>query len=727
MDTLSGSVEIITYQNPENGYTILRLKPDSSLKQYADNSGNVTIVGNLPDCNTGEHLTLQGEWKKHSEFGMQFAVTQCQTDYPSTLEGLRRYLGSGLIKGIGPRLANRIVDTFGLDAIDVLDNHPARLREVPDFGAKRSLMVVAAWDEQRSIKQVMIFLHGKNIPTSLAVKIYKQYGDQSLTVIQSDPYRLARDIHGVGFITADRLAQSLGIAPDNPSRIEAGLIYTLNDAASAGHVFLPQSKLFELTTDLLKVETDLLPVGLERLSKGDRIALQVVDGQTAVYLTSFNYFEQHVAEKINLLIHPPESRLAGIQQIFTLFNNSLTDEQFQAVKQAFAVPVSILTGGPGTGKTTTLKVLMDVLELNHKKVALASPTGRAAKRLTESTGHPASTIHRLLGYIPGGGFNHCEENPLNVDILVIDESSMLDLALTYYLLSAVSQGTHILFVGDVDQLPSVGAGNILKDLIACRQIPVTRLTQIFRQAADSQIITNAHAINHGEAPRFLPDNRDFFLFPATSAEEAARWVVDVVCSRIPKKFGLDPITQVQVLTPIHRSPAGVISLNQQLQKALNPPSSSKPEKALFGQLFRINDRVMQVQNNYDKEVFNGDIGRVSAINFEDHTLSVTFEDRQVVYDWLDADQLTLAYAITIHKSQGSEFPAVVIPLVMQHYHMLQRNLLYTGITRARQLCVLVGDQKAIQMAVKNNQAQKRYSNLAQRICLSVPENPLPLL
>ncbi|HPH96825.1 MAG TPA: ATP-dependent RecD-like DNA helicase [Anaerolineaceae bacterium] len=727
MDTLSGSVEIITYQNPENGYTILRLKPDVSLKQYTDHFGNVTVVGNLPDCNLGEHLSLQGEWKKHSEFGMQFSVTQCQTNYPSTLEGLRRYLGSGLIKGIGPRLADRIVDTFGLETIDILDNHPARLREVPDFGAKRSLMVVAAWDEQRNIKQVMLFLHSKNISTSLAVKIYKQYGDQSLTVIQSDPYRLARDIHGVGFITADRLAQSLGLAVDNPSRIEAGLIYILNEAASSGHVYLPQSKLFELTADLLKVDADLLPVGLERLTKGDRIVLQVVEGQTAVYLTAFNYFEQHAADKIAHLIHPSESRLAGIQQIFSLFNNNLTDEQFQAVKQSFESPVSILTGGPGTGKTTTLKVLIDVLELNRKKVALASPTGRAAKRLAESTGHPASTIHRLLGYIPGGGFNHCEENPLNVDMLVIDESSMLDLALTHYLLSAVSPGTHVLFVGDVDQLPSVGAGNILKDLIACQHIPVTRLTQIFRQASDSQIITNAHAINYGETPRFQSDNHDFFLFPATSAEEAARWVVDVVCTRIPKKFGFDPVSQIQVLTPIHRSPAGVISLNQQLQSALNPPTSSKPEKSLFGQVFRINDRVMQVQNNYDKEVFNGDIGKVSAINFEDHTLTVAFDDRQVTYDWLDVDQLTLAYAITIHKSQGSEFPAVVIPLVMQHYHMLQRNLLYTGITRARELCVLVGDQKAIQMAVKNNQAQKRYSNFSQRICLALPGNALPLL
>jgi exodeoxyribonuclease V alpha subunit len=744
MDTLTGSVERITYYNPENGYSVIRLLPDHPPKLGAGNKVLATVVGNLPELSPGEHLQLTGSWKNHPKHGLQFQVETCQQILPATVAGIRRYLGSGLIKGIGPRLAERIVDQFGDQALEVIESQPERLLEVPDIGPKRSRAIANAWEEQKQVKDLMLFLHSHEVSTNLAIKIYKQYGDQSMQVVQSDPYRLARDIFGVGFKTADRIAQSLGLPPDHPSRIEAGLVYALNEMVDEGHVFAPREVLAERAMELLgEVGPELLPAAMERLREQERvyqdmIPIPLTDSnekkfetspgiseaagqyqQPAIYLMPFYYSELGVTGQLGKLAATLPSRLSDLPPAFIPLDPQLTNEQKEAIRTAISHPVSVLTGGPGTGKTTALKALMAVAESAGKSYALASPTGRAAKRLSEATGRPASTIHRLLGFSPKEGFKFNSENPLDIDLLVVDEASMLDLILAHQLLKALQPGCHLLLVGDVDQLPSVGAGDVLRDVIESKIAPVTRLSYIFRQESGSQIITNAHRINQGQMPLFkdldASSANDFFLFPAENAEEAASWVQDVVCNRIPNKFGFDALDHIQVLAPMYRGPAGVNALNERLQASLNPPSLKRPEKQLFGQTFRQGDKVMQTQNDYDKEVFNGDIGRVLAFNPVAHTMEVDFDGRRVVYDWTDADQLVLAYAVSVHKAQGSEFPVVVIPVITAHYMMLQRNLLYTAITRARQLCVLVGNRRAIGIAVKNNRVAQRYSALAWRL------------
>lgn len=746
MDTLTGSVERITYYNPENGYSVIRLRPDTLPARGVARDGLVTVTGNLPELSPGEHLRLSGRWSNHPKHGLQFATETCEQTLPATVAGIRRYLGSGLVKGIGPRLAERIVARFGAETLDVIERQPERLLEVPDVGPKRTRLITQAWEEQKQVKEIMLFLHSHGVSTNLAIKIYKQYGDQALQVVQSDPYRLAADILGVGFKTADRIAQSLGLPRDHPSRIEAGLVYALNEMTDEGHVFAPRQSLADRAIDLLgDVAPELIPPAIERLSGAHRICLEDVPHEgvshagsetqsvvretaggyrlPAVYLASLYRCETSVAAQLSRLARALPSRLSDLPPAFIALNPRLTEEQQAAIRIALTHPVSVLTGGPGTGKTTALQELIAIMESARKPYALASPTGRAAKRLSEATGRPAKTIHRLLGYSPRDGFKHNADNPLPVDLLVLDEVSMLDLVLANQLLKALSPGTHLLLVGDVDQLPSVGAGDVLRDLIASQIAPVTRLSHIFRQAAGSQIITNAHRINHGQMPVFAgatgdpsEDTRDdFFLFPAETAEEAGQWIEEIVCRRIPARFGLDPLEQVQVLAPMYRGHAGVDALNTRLQAALNPPSLKKPEKSLYGQNFRLGDKVMQTQNNYDKDIYNGDIGRVAGINPTEHTLQVDFEGRRVSFDWSDADQLTLAYAISVHKAQGSEFPAVVIPVITAHYLMLQRNLLYTAITRARQLCVLVGNRKAIGIAVRNNKVAQRHTALAWRL------------
>ena len=747
MEILTGSVERVTYYNPENGYSVVRLRPDHRAAQGVSRLGLVTVVGNLPELSPGEHLRLSGKWVNHPQHGLQFQSETCEQALPATVAGIHRYLGSGLIKGIGPHLAERIVAHFGAETLEVIESHPARLLEVPDIGPKRSRLIARAWEEQKQVKEIMLFFYSHGVSTNLAIKTYKQYGNQSLNVVQSDPYRLARDIFGVGFKTADRLAQDLGLPPDHPSRVEAGVVFVLNEMTNEGHVYTPQQALIDQASELLGVNPDLLPPALERLAKDERIrpdrlpflveTRQASTGsgspptigeageeyrQPVIYLTPLYYSETGVAERLQGLAYALPSRLSDIPPAFVGLDVQLSPEQQSAIRTALSHPVSVLTGGPGTGKTTALKELIAVLESARKTCALASPTGRAAKRLSEATGRPASTIHRLLGFSPKEGFKHNAENPLPVDLLVIDEASMLDLSLANHLLKALQPGCHLLLVGDVDQLPSVGAGDVLRDVIASGIAPVTRLGVIFRQAAGSHIITNAHRINQGQMPIFPtagaaePSDRpgDFFLFPAETPEEAANWVRDVVRQRIPARFGLRP-EQVQVLAPMYRGPAGVTALNELLQSALNPPTPKKPEKALFGQTFRQGDRIMQTQNNYDKEVFNGDIGRVSRLDLFEHILEVDFDDRRVTYDWSEADQLVLAYAISVHKSQGSEFPAVVIPLVTAHYMMLQRNLLYTAITRAQKLCVLVGSRRAIGIAVRNNKVAHRFTALDWRL------------
>lgn len=738
MEQISGSVERVTFYNPENGYTVLRLRPEGRRVAGLDREGLLTVTGNLPELNSGEYLRLSGRWVNHPRHGMQFQVEICEQSLPATVAGIRRYLGSGLIKGIGPKLADRIVACFGLLTLEVIEKQPERLSEVPDIGPVRMRLIAAAWQEQKQVKEIMLFLHSYGVTTNLAVKIYKQYGEQALEIVRSDPYRLARDIHGVGFKTADKIARAMGLPLDHPSRIEAGVIYLLNQQTDDGHVYYPDDELTNQAVELLGVERGLLPPAMERLAAQGRIrrdSLPYPDvqahpvqgqmvrenqdsyNQAAVYLTPLYLGEVSLSERLLALARVWPSRLSDLPPAFAAIDAQLSVEQQAAVKTALGNPLSILTGGPGTGKTTTIRALITALESAQKRYALASPTGRAAKRMSQATGRPASTIHRLLGYSPGEGFKFNQENPLPVDLLVVDEASMLDLMLANQLLKALSPGTHLLLVGDVDQLPSVGAGDVLRDVIKSQIAPVTRLSVIFRQAATSFIITNAHRINQGEVPVFpsSPETVDFFLFPAEAAEEAASWVQDVVCNRIPKKFGFHPRDEIQVLAPMYRGPAGVHALNTCLQEALNPPAIMKAEKTLYGVTFRVGDKLMQTQNNYDKEVFNGDIGYLFAINPVEHTLQIDFDKRLVSYDWSEADQLVQAYAISVHKAQGSEFPVVVIPLVTQHYLMLQRNLLYTAVTRARKLCVLVGSKRAIGMAVKNNKVAERYTALDYRL------------
>ena len=734
MDNLSGSVERITFYNPENGYTVLRLRPEVRGRQHLPGlsfDGLVTVVGNLPELTPGEHLRIQGVWDNHPKHGKQFKAEVCEQVLPSTVAGMESYLGSGMVKGIGPKLAERIVGHFREATFEIIEKQPERLLEVPGIGQDRTGKIMAAWQEQKQVKEIMLFLHSHGVSTNLAVKIYKTYGDSALAIVQENPYQLERDIYGVGFKTADRIAQALGLAPDHPSRIEAGIVFALNEMVNDGHVYAPREMLVERATELLGISAGLIPPGLDRLAQDERIRPELipVPGKTkldksiseaqatyetsVIYLTPLYFGEKGVAERIKALAGANGASLTGQQLSFPV--DELSEEQRAAVQMALTHPVSILTGGPGTGKTTCLKALIATLDAQGKPYALASPTGRAAKRLSEATGSPASTIHRLLEFSPVDGFKRDDTNPLDVDFLVVDEVSMLDLLLTNHLLKAVRPGTHVLFVGDVDQLPSVGAGDVLRDLIRSEVAPVARLTTIFRQAAGSQIITNAHRINRGQTPVFAKDGGDFYLFPADDAGAAADWVVDVVTERIPQKFNFDALTDIQVLSPIYRGPAGVTILNERLQEKLNPAAANKLERKLYGSTFRVGDKVMQTRNNYDKDVYNGDIGFIRSIDVIEQTLSVDFEGRIAEYEWSEADELTLAYAVSVHKAQGSEFPVVVMPVVTQHYMMLQRNLLYTAVTRARDLCVLTGSRKALGIAVHNNKVAQRFTALEWRL------------
>jgi exodeoxyribonuclease V alpha subunit len=741
MDTLTGSVERITYYNSENGYTVLRLRPENQKgihampKSSLSFDGLATVVGNLPEVSPGEFLQLQGQWSRHATHGSQFKAEVCEQTLPASLAGIQGYLGSGMIKGIGPKLAERIVAKFKEDTFDVIEQTPARLLEVPGIGMDRTGKITKAWQEQKQVKEIMVFLHSHGVSTNLAVKIYKTYGDQSLEIVQKNPYQLERDIYGVGFKTADKIARALGLPVDHPSRIEAGIVFALNETINEGHVFVPRESLGTRAIELLEVSPDLIAPALDRLAQEDRIRTDMVPlnntpaetskpavGEAAaayssavIYLTPLYFGERGVAERLKALAGAFSTARTMNWGLFS--DEQLSEEQQSAIQMALAHPVSVLTGGPGTGKTTCLKALIATLEVQGMKYALASPTGRAAKRLSEATGQPARTIHRLLEFSPVEGFKHNDENPLDLDFLVVDEASMLDLLLTNNLLKAIRPGTRLLFVGDVDQLPSVGAGDVLRDLIDSKVVPITRLSTIFRQAAHSKIITNAHLINQGKFPDFPTGKSegDFFLFPAEDAAAAADWILQIVTERIPQKFGFDPVHDVQVLAPMYRGPAGVTVLNDRLQEKLNPPANSKPERRLFGTVFRLGDKVMQTQNNYDKDVYNGDIGFILSIDPVEQYLKVSFDGRSVTFDWSEADQLALAYVISVHKAQGSEFPAVVMPIVTQHYTMLQRNLLYTAITRARKLCVLSGSRRAISMAVRNNKVAQRFTALEWRL------------
>ena len=734
MDRLSGAVERITFYNPENGYTVLRLRPETLRSEHIPHNpgrdGLVTVVGNLPELSPGEHLRLEGRWDKHPKHGFQFKAEICEQTLPATIAGIQGYLGSGMIKGIGPKLAERIVGKFQDQTFDIIEGQPERLLEVPGIGLDRQQRIAGAWEEQKHVKEIMIFLQGHGVSTNLAVKIYKTYGDAALETVQKNPYQLERDIYGVGFKTADRIAQALGLSAEHPSRIEAGIVFALNETIDEGHVYVPREMLASRALELLGVPPERISPALDQLAQDDRIRADMlpVDNSSeqvaqiaesrgdykipVIYLTPLYFGERGIAERLRKLAG---AHIPPLKEESHSAEENLSEEQRSALRMALTHPVSILTGGPGTGKTTCLRALIGGLESQHKRYALASPTGRAAKRLSEATGRPASTIHRLLEYSPVDGFKHHEENPLPVDFLIVDEASMLDLLLTNNLLKALRPGMQLLFVGDVDQLPAVGAGDVLRDLIDSAVMPVARLSVIFRQAAHSQIITNAHLINQGKMPVFSRESGDFFLFPSEDAVTAADWIVQIVSERIPQKFGFDPIRDVQVLAPLYRGPAGVTALNERLQEKLNPPASSKPERKLYGMLLRRGDKVMQTQNNYDKDVYNGDMGFIRSMDIVEQALTVDFDGRAVTYDWSETDQLALAYAVSVHKAQGSEFPAVVMPVVTQHYMMLQRNLLYTAVTRASKLCVLAGSRRAISIAVHNNKVTQRFTALEWRL------------
>ena len=730
-DTLEGSVERITYYAGGTGFSVIRLKP-AGRRQVPQGAwtrdGLVTVVGELPEINPGESLKLAGRWSSHPKHGRQFRAERCEQVLPATVEGLRRYLGSGMIKGVGPVMAERIVRKFGAETLEVIDTKPRRLRQVLGIGPKRVKQIATAWEEQKAIKEVMIFLQAHGVSTRLAVKIYKQYGDAAVDVVQSNPYQLARDIWGVGFKTADKIARDLGMPADAPERIEAGVVYTLNQEVDQGHVYLPQAELVPKAAGLLVVKEQQVKYAVERLEAEDQVKIEEIGelgnrealraGELGVYLTPFYYSEIGVTNRLRRMVDAPGTRLPPLslpRATGGMARFALSEQQQQAVQAALVHKVSVLTGGPGTGKTTCLRALIQALQSHQHTFALASPTGRAAKRMSEATGQPAKTIHRLLEYSPAHGFQRNNEDPLDVDMVVIDESSMLDLVLTNNLLKAIDPHSHLLLVGDVDQLPSVGAGDVLRDIIASGVAAVTRLEVIFRQAQNSLIITNSHRINQGQLPLTPRVAQDFFLFVESDPDKAAALLVDVVKNRIPRKFGLDPLTEIQVLSPMYRGSTGVANLNQQLQAALNPPSPAHPERRMGGRIFRVGDRLMQTRNNYNKDVFNGDIGRLAALDGTEQTAVIDFDGRKVVYDWMELDEVVHAFAISVHKSQGSEYPAVVMPVTMQHYLMLQRNLLYTGVTRAKRLVVLVGTKQAIAIAVRNNKVAHRYTALDWRL------------
>ncbi len=776
MELLRGVVERITYHNEENGYTVAKLTPENNARSAMGEAREVTVLGNMVGVNVGESVELSGRWTIHATYGRQFQVEQMRTVLPATIAGIEKYLGSGLVKGVGPETAKRIVRHFGVITLQVIEQQPERLIEVPGVGSKRQEQIVAAWAEQQAIKEVMLFLQSHGVTTSLATKIYKYYGDEAIGIVRSDPYRLARDVYGIGFLTADKIARALGIPHDSPARIAAGLLYALNEAGDEGHVYLPTSELVKRATELLEVTPDQAATGIVQLWSSNEVkvaaeaggvalsslpvdvtphlvlqagqlfaattveqARELLQHEQAIYPTPFYFSEVGVAGRLHKILREGisrltrftrvqdwESRLAGAEEDAGIV---LAPHQKVAVQSALTHRLTVLTGGPGTGKTTTVRTILLLCQQAGHRVLLAAPTGRAAKRLSETTGEEAKTLHRLLEFQPSEGmtFKRNEELPLDGDLLIVDESSMLDLVLTNNLLKAIPAGMHLLLVGDVDQLPSVGAGNVLKDVIGAlddlQQMAhplaargaVVRLQTIFRQAANSFIITNAHRINHGEMPVITNEGAiDFYLFKTEEPERAAALVVELVKERIPRRFAI-PSSDIQVLSPMHRGVVGVSALNDALQIALNPPLPNSPQRQLGSRIYRPGDRVMQIRNNYDKDVYNGDMGVITAVDLEMQKLTVMMDGRAVAYDFLELDELVHAFAISVHKSQGSEFPAVVIPVLTTHFMMLQRNLLYTAVTRARRLVVLVGQPRAIGLAVRNAQVAARYTGLRSRL------------
>ena len=717
--TLRGTLERVVFHNEENGYTVLRMRVQSK-------ADPITVVGAMPAPQPGIGLTVTGSWVNDNRFGRQFKMESFETLLPATLEGIRHYLGSGLIKGIGKAMAGRIVTAFGEETFTVLDDDPDRLTQVKGISPRLVSDIKAAWAEHKGIRDLIMFLQPHGVSTSYAVRIFRHYGADSLAVVRENPYRLAMDIHGIGFITADAVAMKLGFAPDSDLRAEAGLLYVLKRITEEGHVFFPYEELVHQTADELGIETEIIRSAVSALSREERLVIDDLeddDGNAfqAVYLGRFHHYETSIAHYLRRILRSPKSTRFEdpeglLQGVLNMLPLALAEEQVEAARASLSGKVMVVTGGPGTGKTTVINAILKLFEMKKAKVLLAAPTGRAAKRMAETSGREARTIHRLLEYSPKeDGFARNEDNPLACGLLVVDEASMLDTMLLFHLLKAVPLGATLVFVGDVNQLPSVGPGNVLKDIISSGTVDVVRLTEVFRQAAASEIIVNAHRINQGEMPVLASPDRglsDFYFIRQEDPEKVADMVVELVRDHIPRRFRFDPLEDVQVLTPMHKGAAGVANLNQRLQAALNP----QEKKIQRGERqFRLGDKVMQVRNNYDKDVFNGDIGRICYVNTEDRELTVRYEDRNVLYSSEELDEITTAYAISVHKSQGSEYPAVVLPVLTQHYMLLQRNLIYTGITRGKRLVVLIGSTRALHMAVGNNKMHKRYTWLHKRL------------
>jgi len=725
-DSLEGTLERIVYCNEENAWSVVRLSLPGNV--------TATAVGNLLGLQPGENLRLFGRWVDDRRFGRQFAVESCVTVAPSTLVGIEKYLGSGLVQGIGKVMAGRLVRHFGLDTLEVIEHHGERLTEVEGIGKVRSRRILGAWAEQRAIKDVMVFLQAHGVSTGFAAKIFKRYGARAIAVVRENPYRLAAEIHGIGFKTADRIAAALGVEPGSSFRAEAGLLHMLEAQSEEGHTYCPRRLLLEQTAALLGVDEALLQPVHDALAAGGQVVVEpLADGGVAVLTRSLHAAEVGAARLLAVLLHGPAAPLAiDVERAIAWYEQQqgieLAARQREAVCRAVQGKVLVVTGGPGTGKTTIVDAIIRILERKGRRILLAAPTGRAARRLTETTGRPARTIHRLLEFSPRQmAFARDAEHPLQADLLIVDECSMVDTPLFCHLLAAVPPGCQLLLVGDVDQLPSVGPGRVLADVIGSGVVEVVTLDEIFRQSSASRIVTNAHRIHRGEMPLLAEERAafsaggspgDFFFVEREEPEEVLAVIKELVARRIHRRFGLDPINDVQVLTPMHRGTLGAANLNAELQALLNPEGR---QLVRGSRLFRVGDKVIQHRNNYDLEVFNGDIGRVLAIDEEARQMQVGFEERTVCYDTDELDELSLAYACSVHKSQGSEYPAVVMPLHGQHYVMLQRNLLYTAITRAKRLVVLVGTRRALAQCVRNGRVADRFTRLAERLAAGVRE------
>jgi exodeoxyribonuclease V alpha subunit len=708
---LAGIVERVTFHNADSGFCVLRVKARGQRDL-------VTVVGHAAAIQAGEFVQASGRWVNDRTHGLQFRADFLKATAPTTTEGIERYLGSGMIRGIGPAYARKLVGSFGDTVFEVIEQAPGRLREVPGIGPVRARRIVDGWAEQKVIREIMLFLHSHGVGTARAVRIYRTYGAEAVRVISENPYRLARDITGIGFRTADRIAERVGIARTAPVRVEAGIGYALAEAMGEGHCGLPAEELMQLARELLEVPPELVAAALQSELAAGAVVADTVEGHDCIFLAGLLRAEQAIAARLQALSagRPPWGAIdldKALPWVEARTGLALAASQAAALRLAVSSKITVLTGGPGVGKTTLVRAILAILVAKGVKLALAAPTGRAAKRLSESTGMAASTIHRLLEADPSqGGFRRGADNPLECELLVVDEASMIDVLLMRALLSALPDRAALLLVGDVDQLPSVGPGQVLADLIGSGALPVVRLTEIFRQAAASRIVVNAHRINEGRMPELERDpDSDFHFVAADGPEDGVRKVLALVAERIPRRFGLDPVRDIQVLTPMNRGALGARALNASLQQRLNPPGEARVER--FGWVFAPGDKVMQVENDYDKDVYNGDLGVIRALSPEESELTVAFDERDVVYGYDELDQLALAYAVTIHKSQGSEYPAVVIPLSTQHYTMLRRDLVYTAVTRGRKLVVIVGETKALGIAVRGRRGTRRWSKLRE--------------